>query len=171
MGLISYGKITRAHGLSGGVRLTPFSRHFESLETLDSIFIEKVREKAPERFMLSEFRLEKGSALLKLEGVDTIDKAEELVGCDVYIEKSRLPELEEGEFYWFELIGLETFTDDGKYLGQVENLIDRALQSVLVVKKDGKEILIPLSEPIIKEINLKESKIVISPVDGLLNKA
>jgi ribosomal 30S subunit maturation factor RimM len=40
---------------------------------------------------------------------------------------------------------------------------------VLVVKDGGKEALIPLSEPIIKEINLKESKIIISPVEGLLS--
>jgi 16S rRNA processing protein RimM len=53
-------------------------------------------------------------------------------------------------------------------VGRVENLIDRALQSVLVVKDGRKEALIPLSEPIIKEINLKESKIIISPVEGLL---
>jgi 16S rRNA processing protein RimM len=170
MGLISYGKITKAHGLSGGIRLIPFSRRFESLEGLDSIFIYTVRGKEPERFIVKEFSIDKGSALIRLGGVDTIDKAEELVGREVYIDKSGLPELEDDEFYWFDLIGLETYTDDGKYVGRVESLIDRAHQSVLVVKNDGKEILIPLSEPIIKEIKQKESKIIISPIDGLLDQ-
>jgi len=170
MGLISYGKITKAHGLSGGIRLIPFSRRFESLEGLDSIFIDTVRGKEPERFIMKEFSIDKGSALIKLEGVDTIDKAEELVGREAYIDRSGLPELEDDEFYWFDLIGLETYTDDGKYVGRVENLMDRTHQSVLVVINDGKEMLIPLSEPIIKEIKLKESKIIISPIDGLLDQ-
>jgi 16S rRNA processing protein RimM len=169
MGLIGFGKISKVHGLSGGLKLITFSRRLENLETLDTLFIGKPGDKEPERFILTECRPDKGSALIKLEGIDTIDKAEELVGRDVYVDRSDLPELEKGEFYWFELIGLETYTEDGKYIGRVESLIDRALQSVLIVKKGGKEILIPLSEPIIKEISLKESKIIISPPDGLLN--
>lgn len=170
MGLISYGKITRAHGLAGGVRFVPFSRRPESLNTLERIFIETARGQDPEGFIIKECSLDKGSAIIKLEGIDTIDEAAKLIGRNVYIDRSELPELEEGEFYWFELIGLETYTEDGKYVGRVESLIDRALQSVLVVKNDDKEILIPLSEPIIKEIKLKESKIIISPIEGLLDQ-
>ena len=64
---------------------------------------------------------------------------------------------------------LETFTDDGQYIGIVDSLIDRSLQSILVVKNEGKEHLIPLTEPIVKEIDLKQSKIIISPIKGLLD--
>jgi 16S rRNA processing protein RimM len=170
MGLIAYGKITKAHGLSGGLKLLPFSRLPESLNSIKRIFIYSPGNQGPEPFGLEECRFDKGSAIVRLEGIDSIEQAEKLIGRDVYIEKSDLPELEEGEFYWFELIGLETYTEDGRYVGRVDSLIDRALQSVLVVRDGGKEALIPLSEPIIKEINLKESKIIISPVEGLLSE-
>jgi len=169
MGLIVYGKITKAHGLSGGLKLLPFSRLPESLNSIKRIFIDIPGKHRPEPFRLDECRFEKGSAVIRLEGIDSIEEAEKLIGRDVYIEKSDLPELEEGEFYWFELIGLDVYTEDGRYAGRVESLIDRALQSVLVVKDGGKEALIPLSAPIVKEINLKESKIIISPVEGLLS--
>ena len=168
MGLIIYGRITKAHGLSGGLKLSPFSRRPEGLNSIERIYIETSPGQEPAGFDLVECRFDKGSAVIKLDGIDTIDEAEKLRGRNVYIEKSELPEPEEGEYYWFQLIGLETYTEDGRYVGRVEGLIDRALQSLLVVKDGGKESLIPLSEPIIKEINLKESKIVISPIEGLL---
>ena len=147
----------------------PFSRLPENLNSITRIFIDSPGNHRPEPFTLEECRFEKGSAVIRLEGIDSIEEAEKLIGRDVYIEKSDLPELGEGEFYWFELIGLDVYTEDGRYAGKVESLIDRALQSVLVVKDGGKEELIPLSEPIIKEINLSESKIIISPVEGLLS--
>lgn len=168
MGFIAYGKITKAHGLSGGLKLLPFSRLPEGLNSIKRIFIDSPGRRGPEPFRLEECRFDKGSAIVRLEGIDSIEDAEELIGRDVYIDESDLPGLEEGEFYWFELIGLDVYTEDGRYVGRVESLIDRALQSLLVVKDGGKEALIPLSEPIIKEINLKESKIIISPVEGLL---
>lgn len=146
----------------------PFSRRLEGLDSIERIFIDTVRGREPAGFRLKDWRPDKGSAVIRLEGIDTVEDAEKLVGRDVYIEKSALPTLEEGEFYWFELIGLETYTADGRYVGRVERLIDRALQSVLVVRDGKKEVLIPLSEPIIKEINLEESKIIISPIEGLL---
>lgn len=168
MGLIAYGKITKAHGLSGGLKLLPFSRLPENLNSITRIFIYSPGNR-PEPFTLEECRFEKGSAVIRLEGIDSIEEAEKLIGRDVYIEKSDLPELGEGEFYWFELIGLDVYTEGGGYAGKVESLIDRALQSVLVVRDGEKEVLIPLSEPIIKEINLSESRIIISPVEGLLS--
>jgi len=168
MGLIAYGKITKAHGLSGGLKLLPFSRLPESLNSIERIFIDIPGTQAPRPYRIEEYRFDKGSAVIRLEGIDTIEEAEKLTGRDVYIEKSDLPGLGEGEFYWFELIGLDVYTEEGLYVGKVDSLIDRALQSVLVVRKGDKEALIPLSEPIIEEINLKESKIIISPVEGLL---
>ncbi len=92
-----------------------------------------------------------------------------LVGNNVYIEASDLRVLDDDEFYWFDLIGLETFTDDGQYIGVVDSLIDRSLQSLLVVKNNSKEYLIPLTEPIVKDIDLEQSKIIISPINGLLD--
>ena len=168
MGLIVYGKITKTHGLSGELKLLPFSRLPESLNSIKRIFVDSPGKGGPEPFRLEECRLEKESAIIRLEGIDSIEEAETLIGRDVYIDETDLPGLEEGEYYWFELIGLDVYTEEGRYAGKVESLIDRALQSVLVVRDGGRETLIPLSEPIIKEINLNESKIIISPVEGMM---
>ena len=61
------------------------------------------------------------------------------------------------------------YTDKGEYVGTVESLIDRSLQSLLVVKNEEREHLIPLTEPIVQKVNLDESKIIINTVEGLLD--
>jgi len=169
MGLISFGKISKAHGLAGEVKFLPFSGQLDNIYTLERVIIYKIPGGPPLELKILKRSFHKGSAILKLEGVDSIDDAQKLVGKDVYVETSDLRALEDDEFYWFDLIGLETFTDDGQYIGRVDSLIDRSLQSILVVKNDGKEYLIPLTEPIVKDIDLEQSKIIISPINGLLD--
>jgi 16S rRNA processing protein RimM len=170
MGLINYGKITRPHGLKGEVVLIPFSRRSDSLPGISHIYVERKNSREPEMMAVSAFRFQKGAAVVKLNGVDSIDDAEELRGAGVLVDTDELEGLEEDEYYWFELIGLQVYTEDGAFVGNVEDLIDRAEQSVLIVRNGETETLIPLAEPIIKEIDLESSKIVITPVDGLLGQ-
>lgn len=171
MGLINYGKITRPHGLKGEVVLIPFSRRPDNLPGINYIYIDRKDSSGePEMLAVSACRLQKGAAVVKLKGVDSIDDAEELRGAGVLVDADELEGLEEDEYYWFELIGLCVYSEDGAFVGKVEDLIDRAEQSVLVVRNGGVETLIPLAEPIIKEIDLESSKIVITPVDGLLGQ-
>ena len=95
-------------------------------------------------------------------------EAEQLINREVYVEEADLEELEEDEYYWFELIGLEVYTDSGDYIGKVEDLMDRSLQSILIVHNEEKEVLIPFTEPFIDEIDLDKARIVISPIEGLI---
>lgn len=170
MGLINYGRITRPHGLKGEVVLIPFSRRPDNLPGINYIYIDREDSEEPDRLAVSGCRLHKGGAIVKLEGVDSIDDAEELRGAGVLVDTDELEGLEEDEYYWFELIGLDVYNEDGGFIGKVEDLIDRAHQSVLVVRDGGAEALIPLTEPIIKEIDLENSRIVITPVEGLLGQ-
>jgi 16S rRNA processing protein RimM len=169
MGLIPFGRISKAHGLSGELRIHPFSRQLENLSRLERIFIQKVGKEKPQEFAIIQRRLHKKSAIVELEGVKSVDDAEKLRGCSVMVDTSDLADTEEGEYYWFQLIGLKVYTTEGGYLGLVENLIDRTSQSLLVVKEGEKEFLIPMIDTVVKEINLKDSRIVVSPLSGLLD--
>jgi 16S rRNA processing protein RimM len=169
MGLIPFGRVLKIHGLSGEVKILPFSRGFDNLSRLERVFIQKKRDEKPCEFRIIRRRFHKEFAIVELQGIDSVDAAEELQGCLIMVETSDLLKLEEDEYYWFQLIGLKVYTNEGEYIGKVENLIDRAPQSLLVVKKKEKEFLIPMVDAIIKEINLEESKVVITPVRGLLD--
>ena len=168
MGLISFGKISKVHGLAGEVKFLPHSRQLDNIYTLDRIFIYKKPGGPPTKLTITKSRIHKNSAIIRIKGIDSIEDAEQLVGTTVYIETENLNELDEGEYYWFDLIGLEAYTDDGEFIGIVDSLIDRSLQSLLVVKNNDREYLIPLTEPIVKEIDLENSKIIITPIEGLL---
>ncbi len=169
MSLIPFGRISKVHGLSGDLRVHPFSRQLGNLSRLERIFIQKYGEEKPREFKIIRRRLERESAIIGLEGIESVDDAEKLQGCSVMVDTSDLAQTEEDEYYWFQLIGLVVYTTDGEYLGHVENLIDRTPQSLLVVKEGKKEFLIPMIDAVVKEINLKDSRVVISPLDGLLD--
>jgi 16S rRNA processing protein RimM len=168
-GLIPFGRVSKTHGLSGEVRILPFSRSLENLSRLERVFIKTKRKEKPHEYKIIRRRLEEHSAIVELEGINSVDAAEDLRGCIVMVEPSQLSETDENEYYWFQLIGLGVYTTDGRYLGRVEDLIDRAPQSLLVVKEDRKERLIPMIETIVREINLEDSRIIIFPMKGLLD--
>ncbi len=169
MGLISFGKITKPHGLAGEVKLLPHSRTMDSFSEITRIYIENKSSDTPQEFNITSFSFHKNTAILELHGVDSIEQAQSLSGREVYIEESELGELEEDEFYFLELIGLEAFTDDGTYLGKVEDIMERTIQNILIIKNGEKELLIPMADPIVKEVNLEEGKIVITPIKGMLD--
>lgn len=169
MGLISFGKISKVQGLSGEVRIVPYSRQLDNISTLERIFIIKTPDSSPVELTITKSRVHKNIAILKIQGIDSIEQAEKLVGKVIHVEMSDLKELEEDEYYWFDLIGLKAYTEQEQYIGEVTDLIDRSLQSLLIVRNEDKEYLIPLTEPIVKEIDLKKSKIIITPINGLLD--
>ncbi|MEM7007799.1 MAG: ribosome maturation factor RimM [Thermodesulfobacteriota bacterium] len=168
MGLISFGKISKVHGLEGEVKFLPHSRQLDNISTLDRIFIYKRPDAPPSELKIKKRRIHNNAAFFKIEGVDSIQDAQALVGSEVHVETSDLKELDEDEYYWFDLIGLKTYTDKGEFIGIVDSLVDRSMQSLLVVKDGDKEHLIPLTEPIVQKIDLKNSKIIISTIEGLI---
>jgi 16S rRNA processing protein RimM len=170
MGLISFGKITKPHGLAGEVKLLPHSRTMDSFNEITRIYIEDKSSDTPQEFNITSFRFHKNTAILKLNGVDSIEEAQSLGGREVYIQEGELGMLDEDEYYFFDLIGLEAYTEDGAYLGKVEEVMERAIQSILVIKNKESELLVPMAEPIVKEINLEEGKVIISPVKGMLDQ-
>lgn len=147
----------------------PFSRKSESLSEINRFYIQRKQDESPSEFKVVGMKLLRDSALVELEGLGSSELPEKLEGCLVMVETSDLPETDEDEYYWFQLIGLRVYTDLGAYVGKVENLIDRAQQSLLVVKDDeNREYLVPMVDRFVKEINLQDLRIVISPIEGLL---
>ncbi len=169
MELLPLGKILKTRGIKGEVKFFPFSGQVDSIINLKRLFIQKKGEEKPKEFKVVRLRSHNKSHFIELKGISTIEDANELRGSTVLIEKSDLPQLREDEYYWFQLIGIKVYTNDGEYLGKIENLMDREPQSLLVVRHNDKEILIPMIDSIIEEINLKKSKVIITPIDGLVD--
>ncbi len=167
MELIAYGKVIKPHGLSGEVKVLPFSGENSSFKNFSNIYISK-EIKNPPKFVISRSRNQKNHIIVKLENIDSIDDAERLKGLTVFINREELPEKEDDEYYWFELIGMEVFNQNDELIGKVKEIIDNTAQPILVINNKSDEYLVPMVDKFVESIDLENSKIVINPIEGLI---
>lgn len=163
---VSMGKIIGVHGLKGTLK---FYSYAESLSVFkpDSFILIKDLKGEKKTYAIKWAKPHGKIVLLCLDGVVSCDGARVLVGYEVFMLKSELPELEEGAYYWFDIIGLDVFTIDQKHIGQVESIIPTGGNDVYVVKKGDAEILIPAVESMILSIDLKNKIMKVDIPEGL----
>ena len=106
-------------------------------------------------------------SVLKFAGVDSIETADELRDADICVSESDAVELEEDEFFDWQLEGCIAVTVDGETLGTVKELMRTGGTEVLVIE-GSREYLIPFAESICTEVDIENRKIVIDPPEGLL---
>jgi len=121
------------------------------------------------RHRVADASRQKEQVLLRLEDIQTRDQAEALIGQEVTGEVARFPRLPEGEFYWFQVLGLPVINEtDGVLLGHLREIIATPAHDVYVVRRGEEEFLLPAVEEVITEINLEEGCIKVTPPPGLL---
>ena len=97
--------------------------------------------------------------IVQLEGVDTRDRAEDLIGYEVHVGIDTMPDLEEGAFYWFQLEGLAVRNSGGEVLGQIDHMLETGANDVMVVEPtddsiDKEQRLIPYVEgEVVKQVD------------------
>jgi 16S rRNA processing protein RimM len=161
------GKITTPHGIRGAVRVLLYADVLALFESDRSVFLHRPGETGHELRIRWIKPYKKRGALILFDGVENRDHAEQLVGLEILIDKSRLPQLEEGEYYWFEIIGMTVFDENGNHLGQIASIIETGSNDVYVTRKGEREILIPALESVVEKIDLDDRKMVVRLPDGL----
>ncbi|MBA2870782.1 16S rRNA processing protein RimM [Anoxybacillus calidus] len=164
------GKIVNTHGIRGEVRViskTDFAEERYKLGNTLYIFMDHASE--PVEVKVKSHRVHKSFDLLSFEGYDNINLVEKFKGAMIKIPESQLGELEEGEYYFHEIIGCTVVTEQGETVGTVKEILTPGANDVWVVKgKGGKEILIPYIADVVKNVDVKEKLITIHPMEGLL---
>lgn len=108
--------------------------------------------------------------IAKLRGIDSREDVESMRKSSVFAKQEDLPPLEEGEFFLHDLIGLDVFTEEGERIGTVDDVIEGRAQAILVVVREGKgSVMIPAVDEFVDDIDLNENRIVIRPIEGLLD--
>lgn len=161
------GKITTTHGLKGTVKVLPMTEKKERFYDLTQIMAELAdgKQKVLTIEGISSF---KEGFLMDFKEIKDVNAAQKLRGAYLQIPRSQAMELEEGEYYIFEIIGAEVFTDEGECLGILENVIETGANDVYEVKtEDGKEILIPVIPDCVLEVNTEEKKVVVHLLEGM----
>lgn len=166
--LVAIAKIVKARGLRGELSadlLTDFPERFDDLERVYAVGNDgKSTELKLEKFWFQNDRI-----ILKFAGFDTIETAETLRGCEICVPESEAVELDEGEFFDWELIDCTIETVEGEKIGRVKEVMRTGGTEILVVAGAEKEFLIPFAETICTEIDVENKLIRVDAPEGLLD--
>lgn len=172
--LLLMGRIWRAHGLQGEVKVIPETDEPERFEDLPVVFIGRTPSTA-EPLDVESVRYQsakKGTlVILKLDTVDSKDDADALREAMVYARLDDVPPLEEDEYFLHDLIGLRAVLEDGEEIGVVDSVMELPAQDLLVIsRKDRKPALVPAVSEFVVNIDLDAGQILIRPIEGLLDE-
>ncbi|MBW1976050.1 MAG: 16S rRNA processing protein RimM [Deltaproteobacteria bacterium] len=163
--MVPVGKIVRAHGIKGSVKVLPYGESLEYARKGDVIY-EGSQFLA---YTIRSVQRHKRCWIITFEEIRDRSSAEELVGSELYIPEDSLPETDEDEYYYYQLIGLRVETTQGKFLGILRNIIETGANDVYVVIKDKHEILIPAINDVIKSVDLELGIMIVDPPEGLVD--
>jgi 16S rRNA processing protein RimM len=166
--LLPVGKITKAHGIEGEIKVYPYSGDPTTFPHYQAVMLVASDGQRLGIHRVTGGRLQGRHAILRLAGIDSREQAESLAGCEVLIDKDLLPALAEDEFYLQEMEGRLVVTTDGRELGRVSSFLATGAHDILVVTGRGREYLIPATREILKGTDEKTGTIVIEPLPGLL---
>ncbi|MBK7391881.1 MAG: 16S rRNA processing protein RimM [Chloracidobacterium sp.] len=164
--LVAVARIAKPRGLKGEVIadiLTDFPERFEGLKTVIAVMPDESRRE----LTLENHWFQSGRMVLKFAGVNSIEDGETLRNAEICVPESDAVDLDEGEYFDWQLVGCRVVTISGKEIGKVRELMRTGATEILVV--DGeKEYLIPFAEAICTEVDIENGVILIDPPEGLL---
>ena len=148
------GKVVKAHGLKGHLKVLPYGETFSTLSAE-----EKITANLPDGTSLTltvaEISPHQKTFLLISREIGTVEEAHRLVGAELCVPESRLPPTAPNEFYWYQLIGLEVVNTEGQKLGTLEEIIETGSNDVYVVRRGREEILVPAIEEVVRDVDLQ----------------
>ena len=163
---VTLGVIVGVHGVRGLVRVKSFTEDPD-----DIVAYGPLKDAAGKSYELEVTGRAKGMLLVRLAGVSDRNAAEALKGTELQIDRDRLPEADEDEFYHADLIGLRADMVAGECLGEVVAVQNFGAGDLLEIRVDGsrKTVLVPFNAEVVPEIDLDAGRLVIDPPAGLLD--
>ena len=161
---ITLGKVGAVYGIKGWLKIHSFTDEPEAI--LDYFPWSLKLGNNTRTVDITDWRKHNKGLIVKVGGIDDRDNAQALVGSEILINESILPELSQGDYYWRDLIGMAVVTTKGYDLGVVSDMLETGANDVLVVKanlNDGfskKERLIPyLLEQVVESVSIENKQI------------
>lgn len=163
---LEVGQIVNTHGLKGHLKVVPFTDDINRFKSLKTVFIDFKNELM--EYKIQEVKFIKNLVRLKLEGLDNINDAEKFKGCYLKINRKDAKKLDENTYFIADLIGLDVYDLENHKIGILSDIFPTGSNDVYVVKQeDGKQVLLPAISKVIKEINIKQGKIVVDISQGV----
>lgn len=161
------GQIVNTSGLKGVIKVKPFTDAITKFNNFKTIYISVKKEL--KEFKIEQVRFSKNMVFLKLEGIDTIEEAENYRNLYLKVKRDKDEKLEEGSYYIVDIIGCKVYTDTQEELGKVDDVFSTGSNDVYVVKDEyGKQILLPAIKEVIKSIDVENKTITVHLLEGLI---
>ncbi|MFO7643034.1 MAG: ribosome maturation factor RimM [Desulfosarcina sp.] len=168
--LIQVGRVTGAHGIRGGLRVQSFVESMALFQIGEKILL-GCPDGAARSMTVEWVKPHRSGLRLGLASVSDREQAQALIGSMLYVDKARLPTLEQDTYYWFQLEGLTVYDASGALIGRLERVIPTPANDIYLIRgeKAGRmqELLIPAIGSVVVRIDLGNKTMIVDPPQGV----
>ena len=166
--MITLGKIVGTFGIKGELKIYPLTNYKEMFLEFQYLLIATGKDLM--KVNVVKARIQKNTIIVLLEGIDSINQAQDFIGKDILIEESLLPKLDETEEYVYKLLGMKVYLENNELLGSISDVFDNGAHGIYEIKNEaGKEILIPILKDTVIKRDFDEGIMVVKLLPGLLD--
>lgn len=165
---LQVGVISSTHGVRGEVKVFPTTDDVTRFKKLKEVIL--VTGKTEKVLKISSVKFFKQFAILKFDGIDTLNDVEVYKGASLFVDRKNAVKLQKDEYFIADLIDLEVVDEQENKLGTLIDVMQTGANDVYIVKNDeGKELLFPAIKECILNIDFKAKKMTVHVMDGLLD--
>lgn len=162
------GKIVRKFSFKGELLAKLETDEPEEYEEMESVFVNFNDNLVP--FFIESCQLHKSTLLrINFEDVDTEEDADDLIGAELYLPLDLLPKLRGNQFYYHQITGYTVEDINYGTVGTIKSVNDNTAQALFVIENKDKEVLIPINDEFIEEVNHDKKLIVLNTPEGLID--
>ncbi|MDD7692880.1 MAG: ribosome maturation factor RimM [Limosilactobacillus sp.] len=167
MDFYNVGKIVNTHGIRGDVRVMPTTDFVaERFAKGQDLYLQQAGE--PLKLTVESARQHKGFILVKFVGYDNINDVQAFRDHELMVSGKDQQPLEDGQYYYHQIIGLSVKTVDGEELGTIKEILSPGANDVWVVQRDGKkDLLLPVIDDVVKDVDLDAGEVTVELMEGL----
>ncbi|MFL0195932.1 ribosome maturation factor RimM [Clostridium sp. WILCCON 0269] len=155
---ITVGQIINTHGIKGELKVYPLTDDIKRFKDLKSVYVEGILKN------IIGCKLQAKKVILKIEGIDSIEKAMAYKGKYLEVPRKDAVKLEEGRYFVVDMIGCRVIDEKGVYYGKISEVLHTYRNDVYWIK-GHKELLIPAIEDIVVKVDVEKGEIIIKPVE------
>ena len=156
--VVLIGKIVGTHGVKGTCKILSYAESLDVFEPGTALLVRR-SDGNENSYEIIRVKPHSRGALLTLKNVANREQANALVGTELYIGRARLPELDNGAYYWFDLIGMNVYTTEDRYIGRLDSIIETGANDVLVVEGERERLIPFVMGQVIVHVDLDKGEI------------
>lgn len=169
LNLIAVAKITGCFGVKGKLKIQLFSKSSNVFDNIKSVKIGNTEKDSVEA-EIEESEIHQKSSVIKLRGIDDKNNAEFFINRFIYVDENKISPPRDGRYFTHEILQCKMWSTDEELIGNVVDVLVTPAQDLWVVEHNGKKYYIPAVKEFIKNVDIKNNKIVIKVIEGLINE-